>query len=102
MTRMDPSEIITELSAQPDGSKLIILAAIPEEEAAEPARLLGDLQRQGFIRIREFTHFQRSEHVAIQSAGRVQTRITRAASGARRFPAIHIGLRQHFRARCHE
>jgi excinuclease ABC subunit A len=52
MTRMGPSEIITELSAQPEGSKLIILAAVPEEETAEPERLLGDLQRQGFIRIR--------------------------------------------------
>jgi excinuclease ABC subunit A len=52
MTRMGPSEIITELAAQPEGSKLIILAAVPEEEAAEPERLLGDLQRQGFIRIR--------------------------------------------------
>ncbi|MDP4625767.1 MAG: excinuclease ABC subunit UvrA [Akkermansiaceae bacterium] len=52
MTRMGPSEIITELAAQPEGSKLIILAAIPAEEIAEPERLLGDLQRQGFIRIR--------------------------------------------------
>lgn len=52
MTRMGPSEIITELAAQPESSKLIILAAIPDEETAEPARLLGDLQRQGFIRIR--------------------------------------------------
>jgi excinuclease ABC subunit A len=52
MTRMGPSEIIAELSAQPEGSKLIILAAVPEEETAEPERLLGDLQRQGFIRIR--------------------------------------------------
>ena len=52
MTRMGPSEIIAELSSQPEGSKLIILAAVPEEETAEPERLLGDLQRQGFIRIR--------------------------------------------------
>ncbi|MGJ8644400.1 MAG: excinuclease ABC subunit UvrA [Luteolibacter sp.] len=52
MTRMGPSEIITELAAQPESSKLIILATVPDEEAAEPERLLGDLQRQGFIRIR--------------------------------------------------
>jgi excinuclease ABC subunit A len=52
MTRMGPSEIIAALSSQPEGSKLIILAAVPEEETAEPERLLGDLQRQGFIRIR--------------------------------------------------
>ncbi len=52
MTRMGPSEIIAELASQPEGSKLIILAAVPDEETAEPERLLGDLQRQGFIRIR--------------------------------------------------
>ena len=52
MTRMGPSEIITELSSQPEGTKLIILAAVPDEETTEPERLLGDLQRQGFIRIR--------------------------------------------------
>ena len=52
MSRMGPSEIIAELSTQPEGSKLIILAAVPEEEALEPDRLMGDLQRQGFIRIR--------------------------------------------------
>jgi excinuclease ABC subunit A len=52
MTRMGPSEIISELSSQPQGTKLIILAAVPDEETAEPERLLGDLQRQGFIRIR--------------------------------------------------
>ena len=52
MTRMGPSEIIAELAAQPEGSRLILLAAVPDEETAEPERLLGDLQRQGFIRIR--------------------------------------------------
>jgi excinuclease ABC subunit A len=52
MTKMGPSEIITQLAAQPEGTKLIILAAVPEAETAEPERLLGDLQRQGFIRIR--------------------------------------------------
>lgn len=52
MTRMEPSEIISELYSQPEGSKLIILAAVPDEESAEPDRLLSDLQRQGFIRIR--------------------------------------------------
>jgi len=52
MTRMGASEIIRELASQQDGSKLIILAAVPDEETLEPARLLADLQRQGFIRIR--------------------------------------------------
>ena len=52
MTRMGPEEIISELTAQPEGTKLILLAAVPEAETEEPERLLGDLQRQGFIRIR--------------------------------------------------
>ncbi len=52
MSRMGPGEIINELAGQPEGSKLIILAAVPEDETTDPARLLGDLQRQGFIRIR--------------------------------------------------
>lgn len=52
MKRMGPEEIIAELSSQPEGTKLIILASVPEAETQEPERLLGDLQRQGFIRIR--------------------------------------------------
>jgi excinuclease ABC subunit A len=52
MTKMGPSEIIAELAAQPEASKLIILASVPDEETADPQRLLGDLHRQGFIRIR--------------------------------------------------
>ena len=30
----------------------MLLAPVPEEELREPARLLGDLQRQGYIRVR--------------------------------------------------
>lgn len=52
MTRMGPAEIIAQLASQPESSKLIILAPIPKEETAQPERLLADLQRQGFIRIR--------------------------------------------------
>lgn len=66
MTRMGPSEIISELSAQPEGSKLIILAAVPEEETADPERLLGDLQRQGFIRIRIDGEIKEITEVAFQ------------------------------------
>ncbi len=52
MTRMGPSEIISELAAQAEGTKLILLATVPEEETTDPERLLADLQRQGFIRVR--------------------------------------------------
>ncbi|MFD2256158.1 excinuclease ABC subunit UvrA [Luteolibacter algae] len=69
MTRMGPSEIITELAAQPEGSKLIILAAVPDAETAEPERLLGDLQRQGFIRIRLNGVIQEITEVSIDDPG---------------------------------
>ena len=69
MTRMGPSEIISELSAQPEGSKLIILAAVPEEETAEPDRLLGDLQRQGFIRIRLNGEIQEITETTLDGTG---------------------------------
>ncbi|WP_411827365.1 excinuclease ABC subunit UvrA [Luteolibacter sp. AS25] len=69
MTRMGASEIITELSAQPEGSKLIILAAVPEEETAEPERLLGDLQRQGFIRIRLNGEIQEITEASLDTPG---------------------------------
>ncbi len=52
MQKMGPSEIIQELLSTPEKSKLVILAAVPESELADPLRLLGDLSRQGFIRIR--------------------------------------------------
>jgi excinuclease ABC subunit A len=79
MTRMGPSEIIAELSAQPEGSKLIILAAVPEEETAEPERLLGDLQRQGFIRIRLNGEIREIEGIVFEenTANRIEIVIDR-------------------------
>lgn len=52
MERMDAPQIIEALSEMAEGTKLVLLASVPPEECAEPERLLGDLQRQGFIRIR--------------------------------------------------
>ena len=52
LTRMGAGDIVQALAAMPEGSKVILLAPVPVEAAAEPERLLGDLQRQGFIRLR--------------------------------------------------
>jgi len=52
LEKMTSADIVAALSSKPERSKLIILAPIPLTEAQEPERLLADLQRQGFIRIR--------------------------------------------------
>lgn len=67
MTRMGSEEIISELTAQHEGTKLILLAAVPEAETEEPERLLGDLQRQGFIRIRLNGEIQEISEVTIDT-----------------------------------
>ncbi|MEI6606126.1 MAG: ABC-ATPase UvrA [Verrucomicrobiota bacterium] len=52
LQRMSAADIVNELAALPHGSKVVLLAPLPTEELAEPARLLADLQRQGYIRVR--------------------------------------------------
>ena len=99
MTRMGPSEIIAALSAQPEGSKLIILAAVPEEETAEPERLLGDLQRQGFIRIRlngeikEITEVTFDENASYKIEIVIDRLVIREGIAARLADSIELALR---------
>ena len=52
LKRMGAADIVNTLAAMPEGTKVILLAPVPNEELGEPERLLGDLQRQGYIRIR--------------------------------------------------
>ena len=52
LERMGAADIVNALAAMGEGTKVMLLAPVPEEELREPARLLGDLQRQGYIRIR--------------------------------------------------
>ncbi|MEI6178939.1 MAG: ATP-binding cassette domain-containing protein, partial [Verrucomicrobiota bacterium] len=52
LQRMGAADIVNALAALGEGSKVMLLAPVPDEELREPARLLGDLQRQGYIRIR--------------------------------------------------
>ncbi len=52
LERMGAADIVAALGGMPEGTKIMLLAPVPEEETREPQRLLGDLQRQGYIRIR--------------------------------------------------
>ncbi|MFD0895785.1 excinuclease ABC subunit UvrA [Luteolibacter ambystomatis] len=52
LERMTSTDIVTALSKLPEGSRVVLLAPVPLEEASEPERLLGDLKRQGFVRVR--------------------------------------------------
>jgi len=52
LEKMTSADIVNALSNNPERTKVIILAPIPPAEAEDPERLLADLQRQGFIRIR--------------------------------------------------
>jgi excinuclease ABC subunit A len=52
LERMGAADIVNALAAMGEGTKVMLLAPVPQEELQEPARLLGDLQRQGYIRIR--------------------------------------------------
>ena len=52
LERMSAADIVNVLAAMAEGTKVVLLAPLPKEELGEPGRLLGDLQRQGYIRVR--------------------------------------------------
>ncbi|MCW1885867.1 excinuclease ABC subunit UvrA [Luteolibacter flavescens] len=52
LERMGAADIVSAISAMPEGTKVVLLAPVPAEEAREPERLIGDLRRQGFVRVR--------------------------------------------------
>jgi excinuclease ABC subunit A len=52
LERMTAADIVNVLAALEEGTKVVLLAALPKEELGEPTRLLADLQRQGYIRVR--------------------------------------------------
>ena len=52
LRRMGAADIADALTMMPEGTKVMLLAPVPDEESREPVRLLGDLQRQGYIRVR--------------------------------------------------
>ncbi len=52
LERMSAADIGAVLAGMAEGTKVVLLAPIPQEELGEPMRLLADLQRQGYIRVR--------------------------------------------------
>lgn len=52
LERMGSADIVSAISTMDEGTKVVLLAPVPVEEAREPERLIGDLRRQGFVRIR--------------------------------------------------
>ncbi|BDS05104.1 excinuclease ABC subunit UvrA [Oceaniferula spumae] len=52
LVKMTGKDIIDALSSRPEGTKVVLLAPVPKEEAGDVASLLENLQRQGFVRLR--------------------------------------------------
>ena len=52
LQRMGASDIVDALAKLDETTKVMVLAPVPSAELGEPARLLGDLQRQGYVRVR--------------------------------------------------
>ncbi|MFU8894201.1 MAG: excinuclease ABC subunit UvrA [Luteolibacter sp.] len=52
LVKTDATEIATSLAGLAEGSKVLLLAPVPNEELEDPEFLLGNLRRQGYIRIR--------------------------------------------------
>ena len=52
LERMGAADIVAALSAEPEKTKVVVLAPVPESEAGDVARLVADLKRQGFVRVR--------------------------------------------------
>ncbi|WP_193213921.1 excinuclease ABC subunit UvrA [Luteolibacter marinus] len=52
LTRMSAGDIVAAISGMDEGTRVVLLAPVPAEEAADGKRLIGDLRRQGFVRVR--------------------------------------------------
>ncbi len=52
LERVSAADIVNVLGGMEEGTRVVLLAALPKEEWGEPARLLANLQRQGYIRVR--------------------------------------------------
>lgn len=52
LEKMSSADIVERLQQRPERTKLVMLAPVPFEEVNDVERLLGDIQRQGFVRVR--------------------------------------------------
>lgn len=73
LQKMTSGEIIDALSNKPEGTKLVLLAPVPREEARDPSVLLDNLQRQGFVRIRANGRIMELDEAAGQWPKRVRS-----------------------------
>ena len=72
LEKMTSKEIIDILGSKPEGTKVILLAPIPREEAADVGVLLSNLQRQGFVRLRVNGEMMELDDAESQWPGRVK------------------------------
>ena len=73
LEKMTAKDIIDALAARPERSKIVLLAPIPKEEAADPNSLLENLQRQGFVRMRINGELLELDEATAQWPKRVKT-----------------------------
>ncbi|MEM1084627.1 MAG: excinuclease ABC subunit UvrA [Verrucomicrobiota bacterium] len=52
LERMSAADMVSVLASEAEGTKMVLLAPVPREEATDAERLLADLRRQGFVRVR--------------------------------------------------
>ncbi|MEP4076375.1 excinuclease ABC subunit UvrA [Haloferula sp.] len=52
LEKMSSADMVAALVSEAEGTKMVLLAPVPKEDAADVSRLLGDLRRQGFVRVR--------------------------------------------------
>jgi len=52
LEKMSAEDMVDALVGEVTGTKVVLLAPVPDEDSADGERLLADLRRQGFVRIR--------------------------------------------------
>ncbi|HCQ79367.1 MAG TPA: excinuclease ABC subunit UvrA, partial [Verrucomicrobiales bacterium] len=78
LSRMSTVDIVKSLSNRPEGSRLILLAPITTEGDAKG--MIGDLQRQGFVRVRvkgEIIELEAAEEAWPEDGGEVEVVVDR-------------------------
>nr|MBR9810373.1 excinuclease ABC subunit UvrA [bacterium] len=78
LSRMSTADIVKSLSNRPEGSRLILLAPITTEGDAKG--MIGDLQRQGFVRVRvkgEIIELEAAEETWPEDGGEVEVVVDR-------------------------
>ena len=100
LERMGAADIVAAISAMAEGTKIVLLAPVPEEESRDPERLIGDLRRQGFVRVRvegEILELEEAAKVWPERAKHVEVvvdrLVVRAGGEARLADSVETALR---------